>query len=295
MDNVALIKLNKDSYKDKITIKNIILNIIRFVKKLIDYIGLYKEYFLMILKSEMQYKKAFFVSIFSQVTSSLTSLIAIYFMFSKFGNVDGFTFNDILICYAISFFGFSTTECFFRGFDHFDELLSSGRFDMILIRPRNLLFQIIGEIIEIKKLGRALLALIVLAIVFAHNPILWSAEKVLAIVLMVLGTVIIYSGLFVVRAGICFYTTNSLEIMNIFTDGARDLTEYPLSIYHKAVKGFFTYVIPLALVNLYPLLYLIGKSDNKWYIFLPCLTIFFVIPCLLFWKIGLKKYKSVGS
>ena len=37
------------------------------------------------------------------------------------------------------------------------------------------------------------------------------------------------------------------------------------------------------------------KSDNKWYIFLPCLTIFFVIPCLLFWKIGLKKYKSVGS
>ena len=216
-------------------------------------------------------------------------------MFNKFGNVDGFTFNDVLICYSISFFGFSTTECFFRGFDHFDEILSSGRFDIILTKPRNLLFQIIGEIIEIKKLGRALLALIVLAIVFAHNPILWSAEKVLAIILMVLGTVIIYSGLFVVRAGICFYTTNSLEIMNIFTDGARDLTEYPLSIYHKAVKGFFTYVIPLALVNLYPLLYLIGKSDNKWYIFLPCLTIFFVIPCLLFWKIGLKKYKSVGS
>jgi ABC-2 type transport system permease protein len=249
----------------------------------------------MILRSEMQYKKAFIVSIFSQIASSLTSLIAIYFMFSKFGNVDGFTFNDVLICYSISFFGFSTTECFFRGFDHFDEILSSGRFDIILTKPRNLLFQIIGEIIEIKKLGRALLALIVLAIVFAHNPILWSAEKVLAIVLMVLGTVIIYSGLFVVRAGICFYTTNSLEIMNIFTDGARDLTEYPLSIYHKAVKGFFTYVIPLALVNLYPLLYLIGKSDNKWYIFLPCLTIFFVIPCLLFWKIGLKKYKSVGS
>ena len=289
MEDVALVKVSKFGFK------NVIIKSNRLFKKMLDYISLYKSYFNMVLRSEMQYKKAFIVSIFSQIASSLTSLIAIYFMFSKFGNVDGFTFNDVLICYSISFFGFSTTECFFRGFDHFDEILSSGRFDIILTKPRNLLFQIIGEIIEIKKLGRALLALIVLAIVFAHNPILWSAEKVLAIVLMVLGTVIIYSGLFVVRAGICFYTTNSLEIMNIFTDGARDLTEYPLSIYHKAVKGFFTYVIPLALVNLYPLLYLIGKSDNKWYIFLPCLTIFFVIPCLLFWSKGLKKYKSVGS
>ena len=289
MEDVALVKVSKFGFK------NVIIKSNRLFKKMLDYISLYKSYFNMVLRSEMQYKKAFIVSIFSQIASSLTSLIAIYFMFSKFGNVDGFTFNDVLICYSISFFGFSTTECFFRGFDHFDEILSSGRFDIILTKPRNLLFQIIGEIIEIKKLGRAILAFVVMSYVISKNPILWSPEKIGGILLMVIGTVIIYAGLFVVRAGICFYTTNSLEIMNIFTDGARDLTEYPLSIYHKAVKNFFTFVIPLSLFNLYPLLYLIGKSDNVWYLLLPCLTIFFTIPCLLFWRMGLKKYKSVGS
>ncbi len=84
-------------------------------------------------------------------------------------------------------------------------------------------------------------------------------------------------------------------MMNIFTDGARDLTQYPLDIYKEWVKKFFTFVIPLALVNYYPLLYIIGRSTNKLYIISPLLSILFVIPCYMVWKIGLKKYRSIGS
>ena len=83
--------------------------------------------------------------------------------------------------------------------------------------------------------------------------------------------------------------------MNIFTDGARDLTEYPLSIYKKVILDFFTYVIPIAMVNLYPLLYLIGRTNNKMYMFAPFISLVFLVPCNIFWKIGLKRYKSTGS
>ena len=266
-----------------------------FLYKLIQLVKLYFKYFLVVLKSEMQYKKALYVGIFAQILSCLTSLISVYFLFDKFGSIEGFYFNEVLICFSISFVGFSLTECFFRGFDHFDRLISNGKFDIMLIRPTPVLFQIVGEIIEIKKLGRAILAFIILAIVISKNPILWRADKILTILFMILGTVVIYSGLFIIKAAICFYTTNSLEIMNIFTDGARDLTQYPLSIYKKVVLKFFTYIIPLALVNLYPFLYIIGKSDNKAYIFVPIITIVYLIPCYIFWKVGLKKYKSTGS
>ena len=78
---------------------------------------------------------------------------------------------------------------------------------------------------------------------------------------MILGTIIIYAGLFILRAGISFFTIQSLEIMNIFTDGSRDLAQYPLNIYQKWVKKFFTFILPLALVNYYPLLYLIDKTN----------------------------------
>lgn len=256
---------------------------------------LYFKYFLIILKSEMQYKKALYVGLFSQILNCLTSLIGVYFLFDKFGSIEGFQFQEVLICFSISYVGFSITECFFRGFDNFDTLISNGKFDIMLIRPEPILFQIAGEIIEIKKLGRAFFAIVILIVVISKSPILWSLEKLLTILLMIIGTIIIYSGLFIVKATICFYTTSSLEIMNIFTDGARDLTQYPLTIYKKAVLDFFTYIIPLALVNLYPFLYIIGKSEEKAFIFLPMLTFFYLIPCYIFWKIGLKKYKSTGS
>ena len=112
---------------------------------------------------------------------------------------------------------------------------------------------------------------------------------------MIIGTFILYSALFILKAGITFFTTQSLEIMNIFTDGGRDLAQYPLDIYKEWVKKFFTFIIPLALVNYYPLLYVIGRTDNKLYMLAPIASMLFTIPCYAVWRIGLKKYKSTGS
>ena len=103
------------------------------------------------------------------------------------------------------------------------------------------------------------------------------------------------TSLFILNGGICFYTTQSLEIMNIFTDGARDLAQYPLSIYHKYVKRFFTYIMPLAFVNYFPLLYVIGKTNNKLYMISPVVSVLFIVPCYVVWRIGVRKYKSTGS
>lgn len=258
-------------------------------------LSLYFKYLLIQIKSELQYKKAFIIALFGQIFSSLFSLLSIYFLFDKFGNIKGFEFKHILICYSISFLGFSLTECFFRGFDQFDIMLSNGQFDVMMLKPKPLIFQIMANKIEFKKVGRMLMAFIVVTSIIVSSPELWHIDKFMTIIFMVMGTIVIYAGLFIIKAAICFYTTQSLEIMNIFTDGARDLTEYPLSIYKKVILDFFTYVIPIAMVNLYPLLYLIGRTNNKMYMFAPFISLVFLVPCNIFWKIGLKRYKSTGS
>ena len=174
-------------------------------------------------------------------------------------------------------------------------MLGNGQFDRILVRPRNLILQVLGTKIEFSKFGRALAAFAVFIILLIKRTELLQANKLFTVFLMILGTIIIYAGLFILRAGISFFTIQSLEIMNIFTDGSRDLAQYPLNIYQKWVKKFFTFILPLALVNYYPLLYLIDKSDNKLYAILPILSALFTIPCYIVWKIGLRKYKSTGS
>ena len=256
---------------------------------------LYLKYLGIQIKSIMEYKKDFMISIISQILSSVFAFITIIFLFDKFRNIDGYTFKEILICFVISYAGFALAECFFRGFDHFATILANGEFDRILVRPRNILLQIIGSKTELSKFGRAGVGIIILIILLITTKELLRIDKIITILLMLFGTIIIYACMFILKAGITFFTTQSLELMNIFTDGGRDLAQYPLDIYHKAIKVFFTFVIPLAFVNYYPLLYVIGKSDNKLYSLSPLLTILFIIPCYIIWKIGLKKYKSIGS
>lgn len=257
--------------------------------------GLYLKYLSMHIKAALEYKKAFIISIFSKMATSLFSVIAILFLFDKFGNVDGYTFENVLICFSISYLGYSTAECFFRAFDHFDRIIGNGTFDRMLVRPRNLVLQVLGNEIEFDRIGRTLIAFIIFVIVLIRQPELLKPDKIFTLILMIIGTIIIYAALFVLKAGITFFTTQGLEVMNIFTDGVRDLAEYPLSIYQKWVQNFFTYILPIALVNYFPLLYVIERTDNKFYIILPILSVLFVIPCYAVWKIGLRKYKSTGS
>ena len=257
--------------------------------------NLYFKFFSIQVKTLLEYKKSFVFSIIGQIISSFFSLISIYFLFNKFGNIEGFTFENVLICFIVSYIGFSAAECFFRGFDQFDKMISNGEFDRILTRPRGLIFQVLASKIEFEKLGKLIAAFLTLIILLYANPELLKLDKIITIILMILGTIIIYASLFIMKGGICFFTTQSLEIMNIFTDGARDLTQYPLSIFHKYIRNFFTYILPLAFVNYFPLLYVIGKVENKIYIISPIISILFIIPCYIIWKIGVKKYKSTGS
>jgi len=256
---------------------------------------IYLTYFKIHIKSLLQYKMSFILTAIGQAFTSMFSLLAIYFLFEKFGNIKGYTFEDVLICFVISYLGFSISECFFRGFDSFTSIISNGEFDRILVRPVSIMLQVLGSKIEFAKVGRAALAIIIFIVLFCYCPYLLAIDKIITMLFMILGTVVIFSSLHILKAGLTFFTIQSLELMNIFTDGGRDLAQYPLNIYKKWVLNFFTYVLPLSMVNYYPLLYVLGKTSNRLYMFAPFVSLLFILPCYLVWKLGVKKYQSVGS
>ena len=80
-----------------------------------------------------------------------------------------------------------------------------------------------------------------------------------------------------------------------FSDSAVSFGGMYLWLTALKVLKFFTYVVPLALFLYYPFLYLIGRTNNEVYMLLPLAGILFLIPCLMFWKIGIRHYKSTGS
>ena len=115
--------------------------------------------------------------------------------------------------------------------------------------------------------------------------------------MMILGGASVFTGVFILGATACFFTLEGLEIINIFTDGGRELTSYPLPVYGKWVTRFFTFVIPYGCMNYLPLLYLTGRAE-KWpllYMSMPFLGFIFLLPCAAVWRLGLRHYSSAGS
>lgn len=58
---------------------------------------------------------------------------------------------------------------------------------------------------------------------------------------------------------------------------------------------FYTFVIPLALVQYYPLLFVLNRSDSLWHALAPLISLVFLIPCYALWRFGVRHYRSTGS
>ena len=256
---------------------------------------LYAKYFAMHLKSQMQYKTSFFFTCVGQFFVSFSVFASLRFLFMRFDTIDDFTYQEVLIGFAVMMLAFSLGEMFGRGFDLFPRLLGNGAFDRALVRPRNIVFQVLASTIDFTRLGRALQAVVVFVYVIPRSGIDWTWDKILTLCLMILCGTLLFFGLFVVYAAISFFTVEGLEFMNIFTDGGREHGRLPFSVYGDNVLRFLTFVIPLALVQYYPLLYLLGREDSMFFAFTPVIALLFLLPCYGFFRFGLSRYKSTGS
>lgn len=256
---------------------------------------LYLYYLKMHLKSRMQYKISFILAFLSQILTFFTYYFIIIAMFQKFNNIKGFTLYEVLLTFAVIQFGYSFNQTFARGIDHFDKLIIQGEFDRILIRPRNILLQVLGYEMDYTKICKILQALIVLFIAIYNINIDWNIYRILTLILMLLASVLIFFGIFLLSASYCFITLQGLEVRNVFTDGGKQLAQYPIGIFNKGFIWFFTFIIPYAFVNYYPLLYILGKTNNAAYVFSPLIIIIFLIPGFIAFKFGSKRYTSVGS
>jgi ABC-2 type transport system permease protein len=174
-------------------------------------------------------------------------------------------------------------------------MLGNGEFDRALVRPRSTIFLVLAMKIDFTRLSRVLQAILVFIYAIPASGVIWTLDKIFTLVLMVICGSLLFFGLFLVYAALTFFTVQGLEFMNIFTDGGREFGRYPFSIYGRTALRFLTFIIPLALVQYYPLLYLLGRETSPMYMFTPLLALLFLYPAYGLFRFGLSRYKSTGS
>ena len=258
---------------------------------------LYLNYIKVQIKTAMEYKFNTFLMAIASALSSFAAVFGVYLLFGKYTSVGGYGFNEVLITFSMVLTVFSISEMVFRGFDQFDKLVRHGELDRLLIRPRSIFMQVLGIKIEFSKIGRIVLGITLLIYALINSTIEWNYLKIIVVILMIFSGVVIYLSIYLLSSSFTIFTIEGAEVINIFTNGGREVCTYPLDIYKKFFKMFFTFVIPLACFNYIPLKFLLEEAGSVsiFYALFPLASILFFIPSILIFNWSMKHYKSTGS
>jgi ABC-2 type transport system permease protein len=265
-----------------------------------DGLDLYLRYAAVSLRSQLQHRASVIMQALGTLLITAIEFLGIWALFVRFGTIRGFTLPEVALLYGMVEVAFAMADAVTRGFDAFASLVTSGDFDRLLVRPRSTVLQLAGQELALKRVGRLVQGLAVMIWATGAAHLAWSPAKLLLLVATVLGAGCLFCGLFVLQATLCFWTIEPLEIMAAFTYGGVETGHYPLTIYRRWFRRFFTFVIPLGCVGYLPSLALLDRPSPpgvpvalRW--LAPLAGVAFLLVALQVWKLGVRRYVSAGS
>jgi len=257
--------------------------------------GLFITLFKASFKSQMQYKFDFFVSILGNIFGLLADFIVLAFILLKFKQIEGWQLHEIAVLYGIIEFGFGGYRFIGEGLNKFEELVLSGKFDTLLIRPASALFQVMLQKIDFKRLGMLIQASAV-GLWGLQNTTFVNGNIYAYMPVMLTVSVLINLEVSIALSAIAFWTGKNADIVILGHYSTRTAASYPAGIYHNIFSHFLTFVIPFFTVGYYPLLYFTGKSDNGWLLLSPFFGVLMLTPItIIVWNAGIKRYSSSGT
>jgi ABC-2 type transport system permease protein len=250
------------------------------------------------IRAEISYPASFAMLVVGSMLINALDFVGIAIMFSSIDQLGGFGLREIALLYGATGIGIGVADTLIGSVERIGEFVRTGRLDQMLTKPVPLLVQVCSDRFTLRRLGRITQATVVL--VWALPVVDWTPSRVGVALVMVLSSSALFFGLFVLFSCIQFWTTDANEFANAFTYGGNTLTQYPLTIFPRELAIALTVVLPIAFVNWYPCLYLLGRPDPfglpEWLQFCsPLAAVAVVTAALLVWRTGVRHYTSTGS
>ena len=250
-------------------------------------------------KSALQYRASLLMQVIAQFVMTGGELLAVVVLLSRFQVVGHWGAGEIMFFFGVMQATFALTELFGRGITSFPWFVQRGDFDALLLRPRPLLVQVMVSQLDPRRLGSFLVGVMAVLVAGARLNIQWTAMKALLLTEVVLGSMLLLLGLFMIEATMSFFSVKSIEMVNILTYGGRSACQYPVDVYPGVLRFLFTYLAPFAMCMHWPVSWILGApmvTLPVWGYFLtPLAGAAFFAVMVKVWYIGVKHYRSTGS
>lgn len=261
---------------------------------------LYRRYIGTSVRAQMQYPGAFIVTSIGAFISTGVDFIAVWALFDRFGQVEGWQFGEVALFYGVVGVSFAIADAVTRGFDVFGpQFVKTGDFDRLLVRPRSTILQLLGHELRTNRIGRLAQSVIAWGIGASLSNVAWDWRTWLVLAFAVAGGAALFAGILILQATLSFWTVESLEIVNALTYGGVEAAQYPLDVYARWFRRFLIFIVPLGCVAYFPVAFVLGHGARTgapvWLLpAAPAVGFVFLAVSLLAWRVGVRHYTSTG-
>lgn len=267
---------------------------------MVESLDVYRRLVAAQVRSQLQYRMSFALDVSGAFLISFLDFLAVLVIFHNIPQLAGWSVHQVAFLYAASSISFALTDLTIGHLDDFPQRIRTGTFDVVLLRPRGTLFQVIASDFALRRLGKLAQALIVLAYALSGLHIAWSPGRVGMLALMIPTGAIVFGAVWVTGTCLSFWTTEGGEFTNAFTYGGNFLTQYPINIYSDWMRRFLAYLIPMAFVCYFPALYVLDKPDplglpSFLQFVSPVVALLAALAAGAIWRFAVRHYRSTGS
>ena len=245
------------------------------------------------LASRMAYRGDFFISVAMLFIGEFVAPLIIYLVYSTGSSFPGWNLYEVLLIQAIFliskgiafplFFGMVWRTL--RG-------VREGTFDLLLLKPRPVLYLSIVTAFDIDDLGKLIGGVLLLVISLSHLPPPNVLEWLQFAILLALSVLMLLSCVLLMSGSVFKWVGNS-RVYEIF-DCLTSFGQYPRSIFSRSFQTILSFIIPIAMLGFFPASALLGKpAPGMGWASAACIAFFLL--CLLFWNRMLRYYTSAGG
>ncbi|HZG54976.1 ABC transporter permease [Paenibacillus sp.] len=257
--------------------------------------SIFLDYLKTYMKTRLSYRSDFWVEVFSDLLFLAMNLIFIVVIFEHTQLLDGWTREQIIFVYGYFMVPWGVFSAVFNLWGFTEKYIVKGEMDRVLTRPVHNLAQLLLENMDPSALLSALIGVAIMGYAWPALGVTLDWYDPLMFLLLVLGSVMIYGGIYIALTAISFFSDSPTGILPLMWN-IQSYGRYPITIYNKILQLVLTWALPFAFVGFYPAAFFLEAESLLGYALLtPVVGAVFLAVGLLVWNKGIKKYRGAGS
>ena len=237
------------------------------------------------LMREMLNKTSFIMNITFMILNNASFIIQWLIIYSLREDVGGYTFNQVLLLWAIAASTYGFSHFFFKKSYTLSDTITQGKLDSYLVQPKNVLISAITSDIEVSALGDILYGYIVLII----SGITFA--KFFLFTLFTITGAIVITDVAVILGSLSFWFGRSDMIADTGNNLMTSFATYPDGIFKGITRILFFTIIPVGIANYIPIWVITKFNVGLTFVVLSVTLFITILAFFIFYK-GLKKYCS---